>query len=52
MNSKWHLYISLIKSWIRIIGCVVGIKWGFGWLAIMFLVAEVLGIVEEVGDNR
>ena len=21
MNSKWHLYISLIKSWIRIIGC-------------------------------
>lgn len=56
MNSKSHLYISLIKSIIRMIGC--------GW-AMLFsqtlpiyilggalIVAETLGVLEEIFDDR
>ena len=56
MNSKSHLYISLIKSVIRMIGC--------GW-AMLFsqtlpiyilggalIVAETLGILEEIFDEN
>jgi len=47
--SKKHFYISLVKSAVRIAGCVAVLT-GFGitWLALAFLAAEVLGIVEEL----
>ena len=47
--GKKHFYISMIKSGVRILGCVAALA-GFGitWLALAFLVAEVLGIVEEL----
>ena len=44
-----HFYISLIKSGLRITGCVAVL---FGasimWLPGLFLAAEILGIVEEL----
>lgn len=46
--SKKHFYISLVKSGLRIIGCLLLLKpyiLGFG---IMFLIAELLGIAEEL----
>ena len=47
--SKKHFYISLVKSAIRIAGCVVALATGsWGWLAVGLLVAEILGIVEEL----
>jgi len=53
MNSKWHLYISIAKSVIRIAGCILSViynQWTI--LALGLGVAEVLGILEEVKDNR
>jgi len=47
------LYISLTKSIIRILACIVAIKTNNVWdLAIGLAVAEVLGILEEVRDER
>ena len=48
--SKGHFYVSLFKSGIRIGGCAAVI-FGLGsvvTLAVAFLVAELLGLVEEV----
>ncbi len=53
MNSKWHLYTSIVKSLLRIGGCVVAaatMNWVY--IAIFFFLAEWLGIVEELGDER
>lgn len=53
MNSKWHFIVSNIKSLCRIIGCVATVFTGkLEVLAIWLLIAEVLGILEEVGDKR
>lgn len=52
MNSKWHICISLVKSVTRIVGCVMGIRGSLKGLSVSFLLAEVLGILEEVGDDR
>ena len=53
MNSKWHLYISITKSIIRIIACLLTlINKNIGVLAIGFLIAEMLGVLEEIKDNR
>jgi len=53
MNDKAHFYISLLKSILRIAGCVMAIACSkimpFVW---MFLLAEILGIFEEVFDKR
>ena len=47
--SKKHFYISLVKSATRIAGCVIALATGaWGGLALGLLVAEVLGIVEEL----
>ena len=47
--SKRHFYISLVKSAIRIAGCVVALfKGSIFWLATGLLVAELLGIAEEL----
>lgn len=53
MNSRWHLYISVIKSVIRLAGCALAIFTG-AWihLAWTFGIAEVLGVLEELGDKR
>lgn len=47
--SKKHFYISMFKSAVRIGGCVaVIVGANVMWLAIAFLLAEVLGILEEL----
>jgi putative intracellular protease/amidase len=47
--SKKHFYISLVKSAIRIAGCVAALATGsWGWLAAGLLIAEILGIAEEL----
>lgn len=53
MNSKGHLYISLLKSGIRLLG--VGCFLGLGSITafvILIGVAELLGVVEELVDKR
>jgi hypothetical protein len=53
MNSRWHLIISNLKSSIRIISAIFSIVY-FNWLIIAygFIIAEILGIIEEIGDKR
>ena len=47
--SKKHFYISLVKSACRIAGCVAVLGGaGIMWLAGAFLLAELLGIAEEL----
>lgn len=53
MNSKHHLYLSFLKSFIRIMGCAFSIlhtNWVI--LAVAFLIAEIPGIFEEIKDER
>ena len=53
MNSFGHLVVSLVKSILRIFACVWCIYNGSVMpLAIGFLAAEVLGILEELLDKR
>ena len=56
MNSKEHFYMSLIKSALRIVGCIVVMLWGEGTVfrtfAYLFCIAELAGICEEVMDDR
>ena len=53
MNSKGHLFISLAKSAIRIVGGIASLfTLNFVPLAIGFLIAEILGILEELVDKR
>jgi len=52
-KSVKHFLVSVVKSIIRIIGCVFCIIWidstiAVAALAISFLLAEILGIVEEL----
>lgn len=53
MNSKGHLFISLAKSAIRIVGAGVSICIGSIYpVAIGALIAEIGGILEELVDKR
>ena len=53
MNSKGHLYISLAKSAIRIVGSAVGIyKKSLAIIGGSLILAELLGISEELVDER
>lgn len=63
MNSKGHLYASLIKSFIRIgggIGTIIltvtlitpGVKTALIVLASSFVIAEAFGVYEEFKDER
>lgn len=53
MNSKGHLLISIAKSIIRIGSCTASLVFGmFSILVAGFLVAELLGVVEEIVDKR
>lgn len=53
MNSKGHLRLSIAKSFIRMISILVAM-WYRNWMLMAegFLIAEVLGVFEEVYDDR
>lgn len=59
MNSKGHLYVSLAKSGVRILGCILAFvhrdnsSLAIAELAITFGIAELCGgVVEELLDKR
>jgi len=53
MNSKGHLVISIIKSMLRIVGCFIAIdSKNFSLGFSMFMIAEGLGVAEELVDKR
>ena len=53
MNSKGHLFISLGKSVIRIVGGIVAlVKKSIVPLAVGVIVAEIGGVLEELVDER
>lgn len=55
MNSRGHLIISSIKSMVRIFACILAVFAPINKLEILaigLLVAEVLGIFEELVDKR
>lgn len=53
MNSKGHLTTSLFKSAIRMGGCIAALYFSSVIiLAVTFFAAEMLGIVEELIDQR
>ena len=50
--GKMHYYISLVKSGVRIAGCIGAVVLqSITLLAVSFLLAEILGILEEVIDQ-
>lgn len=54
MRDKGHFIISLVKSALRILACVVLIVGTSNILffSSMFLFAKLLGIAEELADKR
>lgn len=47
--GRRHFVVSILKSGVRILGCVLGVTLqSISIMAIFFLVAEVLGIIEEI----
>ena len=52
MNDVGHFWISITKSIFRIAGCIFGINGNINTFIILLLLAEVLGILEEVVDKR
>lgn len=53
MNSKGHLFISLGKSAIRVIGGVAGlIRRSVVPLVVGIIIAEIGGVLEELVDER
>lgn len=47
-NAKKHLQISILKSVLRLIGATALIFGGFVVAGALFILAEVLGIAEEL----
>ena len=53
MNDTGHFWISMTKSVIRILSVIFTIHSGeIIWLAGGFLIAEFLGIIEEIVGKR
>lgn len=53
MNNKWHLYLSMNKSVLRIGSCILAVVYRNWWILCIGLgIAELLGILEEIGDDR
>jgi hypothetical protein len=53
MKDKGHFYISIIKSILRISGCIICIITNnIIPIAISFGIAEIFGIAEEIVDKR
>ena len=47
--GKKHFYISMVKSGLRLAGCAIAFATGaIGWFVILFAIAELLGIAEEL----
>ncbi len=46
--SRKHFYLSMVKSGIRLVGCLVAIPYGIVSLALFFAIAEFIGIWEEL----
>lgn len=52
-KSLGHFMVSLVKSIIRIISCIGSlVTANIFYMALGFIVAEILGIVEELVDKR
>lgn len=47
LKTSWHFNISLAKSCFRIIASITLIRGELTFAGILFILAEVLGIVEE-----
>ena len=47
-TSKGHFYVSLVKSILRIIAAIYLITGNLFLAGVLFIVAESLGIVEEI----
>lgn len=47
-KTNWHFYTSIAKSTLRIIACWALWDYALGSAAMFFLIAEILGIVEEL----
>lgn len=53
MNSKKHFYVSFAKSVVRGLGCILCVLCDQIYiLPLALLVAEILGVVEEIVDER
>jgi hypothetical protein len=46
-KSKKHFYTSIIKSLLRLFGCWYLALGDLGGTAVIFAIAEILGVVEE-----
>lgn len=46
--SKGHFYVSMVKSFLRILAALGLMYSSFTAAAILFIAAEVLGVVEEL----
>jgi len=47
--SKKHFYLSMAKSGIRLAGCGIAFATNaIGWFVILFAIAELIGIAEEL----
>lgn len=47
-KTKWHFYMSVIKSGVRFGACWALWDYSLGGAAILFAAAEILGILEEI----
>jgi len=47
-KSNWHFQISLAKSCLRIVAGITLIRGELLFAGVLFILAEVLGIVEEL----
>ena len=53
MNSKGHLIISLVKSFVRVVGGIITLVTNSVIpLAVGVMVAEIGGVLEELVDKR
>jgi hypothetical protein len=47
-KTNWHFYISLAKSVLRITAGIALYKHDIGIAGMLFIIAEILGIAEEL----
>ena len=47
-DPKYHQLISFVKSGMRIISCIFGMFGLFGWAFFGLILAEIVGIIEEL----
>lgn len=47
-TSKGHFYVSLVKSALRISACIRLLRGDLFTAGILFILAEILGVVEEL----